>query len=205
MSALTLGAHDRRGRGTAMQGHSPAAPRDERIDRDAVLWRPEGVGALLLRGLAATGRLLAPLGVLLGLPAMALVLALPFVLSAIAAAGVAGWLGVSAIGLAAAGGAGLAALAVAALRGPRRRLMAYLAAVERLAGSVPRIVAVKQGEVAIVRLRVAPPPGRALPGWRFAELEGPAVLVVRGGREVIWNGTRAGYERWCRETDLASL
>ena len=46
MSALTLGAHDRRGRGTAMQGHSPAAPRDERIDRDAVLWRPEGVGAL---------------------------------------------------------------------------------------------------------------------------------------------------------------
>ncbi len=70
---------------------------------------------------------------------------------------------------------------------------------------VPSVLRVKDGEVAYLRRRMAPVSPDPLPTWRHAEIEGPATVVLRGGREVIWNGTRAGYDQWLSETDLASL
>jgi hypothetical protein len=205
MTALTYDGQRREGWWVAMRGNSPETEPDALIDHEAVLWRPGRGSERLVRNLGAMGRMLAPLGIVLALPAVALALALPFLMPALGAAWIAARLGINVIALAAAGGAALALLAVAAVPGLRRRLMAYLAALERFSGTIPQIVSVKAGEVAIVRQRTPAQSGSALASWRFAELEGPAVLVVRGGREVIWNGTRAGYEEWLRETDFASL
>ncbi len=184
---------------------SPGAPASSYDDPEAVMRRFGPAGERLLRVLAPAGRLLAPLGILLGLPLVVLLLALPFLVPGVAAAFLAHALGLKPVLL-----TGVAIFMASMLIGlgvpyTRDRVLRYFQRLQDLSNTVPFVVRVKAGEVAYLRRRMTPVPPDPLPTWRHAAIEGPGTFIVRGGREVVWNGTREGYDKWLGETDVMSL
>ena len=187
-----------------MSSPSPIMPIGH-ADPDAVLWHPTGTVATLVNAGSALARLLTPLFILLGLVIVPALLVLPFAIPAAAAALLAQALGLKPVALTFV--AVMAAGMVIGLGVPFTRvwLLGYFQRLQDLSNTLPTVLRVKAGEVAYLRRRMAPAAPDPLPTWRFAEVEGPATIIVRGGREVIWNGTREGYDTWLSETDLASL